>query len=353
MDCYQDDALSFIIPVPLEPRRSPHTQDPNLGVKDRSSSRVSTISDSTTNSFSSAALDLPSLSNPLNLYQDSNPMTTGIYGSLESQESRDQRQVEEAFQIGTRGLDAVQKLGQRKLSSESFEFPDLSSVSAPNTQPTSPIDDQFGRASFRTIREDAGVNNPVQNATAGSSGAATSSSNHKASLQRQDTIDFPTPSSLSRSTTSESFDAFSLLDEIEFTAPAEDVPPPPPCPSGLYGSLLSAQHHGGSSNLVNTAFGGMLRTGGRGGDRPLGSGVGLRNFSPMPAQRSASTANGVKSDSVSMASTVSGAEGWPCLLEVNRVTLSDMDLFSGVWVSEEEAEEELKGVPDEMQFSGR
>ena len=79
------------------------------------------------------------------------------------------------------------------------------------------------------------------------------------------------------------------------------------------------------------------------------------------------TANGVKSDTVSLASNVSGfsgvsgvsglsgisgVEGGLCLLEVNQVTLSDMDLFSGVWACAEEVEEGEK-VPDEMRFSGR
>ena len=315
---------------------------------DRCASRVSSDS---TNSFSSAVPDLPSLSNPLNLYHDPNPMTTSIYGNLD----RDQRLGEETPGSGVGNLNSQRLSSQRHYSLESFEFPDMSaSISAPATQPTSPVDGHFP-----SLDQVTGANaiRKAANAAPGTTSAVA-----QTSLQRQDTIDFPT-NSMSRSTTSDSFDAFSLLDEVEFPAPPEDLMAPPPCPSGLYGSLMTAQHHGGAAgNLVNAAFGGMLPRGGVGGgvgggrgDRGTiggSSGAGLRNVSPMTTQNSASTANGVKSDSISLASNAS-AEGRPCLLEVNRVTLSDMDLFSGVWVSADDAEEEIEGVPDELQFAGR
>ena len=194
-------------------------------------------------------------------------MTTSIYGSLErdlrhgdQDPHRGDLSQEDSFQIGSRGIEGVQN--QRKYSLESFDFPDSSSISAPNTQPTSPVDGKFERErSFRPIQEEGATKNGLsltQNAPY---------SNQQTGLQRQDvSIDFPSPKSLSRSTTSDSFDTFSLLDEVEFPVPTDDLPPPPPCPSGLYGSLLTtSQHHGGASNLVNAALGGMLRGGSVGG----------------------------------------------------------------------------------------
>ena len=175
---------------------------------------------------------------------------------------------------------------------------------------------------------------------------------------------------MSRSTTADSFDAFSLLDEVEFASPPPsevDLPPHPPCPSGLYGSLLTSQHPSVTGgNLVNAAFGGMLGSGRT--DRPIMGGSGFR-VSPltttmMPHQQqqqqqqqqrwsTTSFHPSTAPDSVSLASNLSAGDSRLCLLEVNRVTLSDMDLFSGVWVAAEQAEEDEVEIMEELRFEGR
>ena len=292
-------------------------------------------------------------------------MTSSIYGSLERDHRDDALQKNQEGFGGGGGGGARERLGQSQHSLDLFDFPDVSTTSS--TQPASPVDSVPRNRTFRPIREnDDGVAASAAGGGGGGGGGGGVSSGNGVARDRQfrfpdADIDFPTTvSSLSRSTTSDSFDAFSLLDEVEFPPPNEDAPPPPPCPSGLYGSLMTSQHHGGANNLVNAAFGGFIGGGVGKADRPFGV-VGSR-ASPSSITQKVAAGGGGKStaaaaaDSISLVSNLSAvsSEGRPCLLEVNRVTLADMDLFSGVWVSAEEAEDEegSEAIPEELRFEG-